>query len=184
LVLDWEDIVRLSIKLGRKISKSNFKADAIVAILRGGLVPARILSDYLNITKMYAMGVSFYTDLAKHKSEPIITQPLHARFDKKKILLVDDVADTGLSLIVAREHIFSLGAEDVKVATLHKKPWSKITPDFYVEDTDAWIIYPWEYIESLESLRNKLLSSEVSEDDRKIVKKTLEHVEKLMKKYL
>lgn len=155
-ILTWNDIVRMSLHLCEKIKKSNFNPTVIITILRGGLVPARIISDCLHINRFYVMGVSFYTDVASHKGEPVITQPLSVNLEGHTALLVDDVVDTGESIEVAKEHILSLGAKQVRVATLHKKPWAKFIPDFYLSESDSWIVYPWEYYETLDSLYRKL----------------------------
>ncbi|MEM2542862.1 MAG: phosphoribosyltransferase family protein, partial [Candidatus Korarchaeum sp.] len=75
--------------------------------------------------------------------------PINCRLDGMKVLLVDDVADTGESLIVARDHILERGAAEVRIATMHYKPWSKIKPDYYSEETEAWVVYFWEYAETV-----------------------------------
>ncbi|MFQ6053044.1 MAG: phosphoribosyltransferase, partial [Candidatus Bathyarchaeia archaeon] len=73
-----------------------------------------------------------------------------------RALVVDDVSDTGESLKVARRHVLSRGASEVRVATLHVKPWSRFRPDFYAEEVDAWIVYPWEPRETLLSMAERL----------------------------
>lgn len=182
-VLRWDDVIRLSFKLARKIIISKFKPDAIVALLRGGLVPARILSDVLGVYKLFIVGVAFYVDVGVHASRPIITQPLNANLSGSNILIVDDVADTGRSLIVAKEHVKSLGAGSIKIATLHKKPWSEIEPDYFVCETDAWIVYPWEYIEAAKSLESKLLLENLSEDEKERIANTLQRIRDTLKLY-
>ena len=62
---------------------------------------------------------------------------------RRRILIVDDVADTGKSLIVAKDYLMKRGASEIKVATLHFKPTSSFKPDYYVDMTTAWICYPW-----------------------------------------
>jgi hypoxanthine phosphoribosyltransferase len=81
-------------------------------------------------------------------------------------LAVDDVSDTGSSLVKAVQHLIDMGAGSVMVATIHVKPWTIFIPDFYIEVTDAWIIYPWESYETIKSLtsrwiRDGLNSSEI-----------------------
>ena len=180
-ILTWLDIVRMTLKLCEKIKNSDFKPTAIVTILRGGLVPARILSDCLKITRFYVMGVSFYSDVATHKGEPVITQPLSVNLEGNQVLLVDDVVDTGESILVAKEHIKSLGTKEVRIATLHKKPWSKFTPDYYLEESDAWIVYPWEYYETLDSLKKKLAEKATESNLKEILKETIDKIEDILK---
>lgn len=69
-----------------------------------------------------------------------------------RVLLVDDVADTGKTLAAATSYISMHGPEEVKTATLYLKPWSMLQPDYYGEVTDAWIIFPWERMEAVREL--------------------------------
>ena len=178
-VLSWEDIIRLIYELCKKIEKSNWTFDCIVTILRGGLIPARIVADYFNVSDVYVLGLSLYADVSQ-KKQLILKQPLNVDLQGKKVLLVDDVADTGESLIFARNYIIKeLKPKEVKIATIHMKPWSKIEPDFYVKKTDAWIVYPWEYYETLISLEKKIKA--ISDSHQKNI--LIEAINKI-KKYL
>lgn len=152
LVVEWSDVHKLALKLSDLITIDGYFPDILVAIARGGWVVARLLSDFLGVEEVASVRVEFYEGINKRKGEARITQPVSASVEEKKVLLVDDVADTGESLRVARSHLYAEGAVEVKVATLHKKPWSKVTPDYYAEETDAWIIYPWELRETIANL--------------------------------
>ncbi|MBS7617822.1 phosphoribosyltransferase, partial [Candidatus Bathyarchaeota archaeon] len=68
--------------------------------------------------------------------------------NEKKVLLVDDVADTGKSLMLVKNHIKDMGALETRIACLYFKPWSIVKPDYYVRETEAWIIFPHEIRES------------------------------------
>lgn len=141
-------------KIARKIVKSGYKPNVIVAILRGGVILARLLSDLLNIREIKIMGVVHYDALESKKIAEIV-EPISCRLDGMKVLLVDDVADTGESLIVARDHILERGAVEVRIATMHYKPWSKLKPDYYSEETEAWVVYFWEYAETVNYFMKK-----------------------------
>ena len=156
LTVSWADTSKLCEGLASSIVSAGFRPDMIVGISRGGLVPARILSDILGVRELFTIRVSFYTGVGKTATAPKIVQPLVERLEGKKILLVDDVSDTGRSLIVAKEHLREMGAKEVKVATLHFKPHSKFRPDFFVGETDAWLVYPWERHESAKELGKKV----------------------------
>lgn len=183
IILDWEDIVRISLRLAKKISASNFRPFCIIGLTRGGLIPARILSDRLGINRLYTLGVSFYTDLAVHKKKPVITQDIDADLLGKEVLVVDDVADTGMSLILSKETLLRRGASEVRLATLHKKPWSKVIPDYYVEETDAWIVYPWEYRETLDLLK-KRLTTDLETKEKKTIEEAINRIMELEEKYV
>ena len=182
-ILLWDDIVRMTFRLAKKIRESGFMPDIIVALLRGGLVPARILSDCLGVNRIFVVGVTFYADVGRTHDKPVITQPLNINLGGSNVLIVDDVADTGETLLLVKEHVSALGADTIKTATLHKKPWSKIKPDFFVSETDSWIVYPWEYTEVVDSLRKKLQDENLSEAERKYIYCVLKKIRGILKSY-
>lgn len=165
LHLTWMDVQRLSEKLADQIAESGFRPDIIVAVSRGGFDPARILSDELNIRSLASLQVIYYAGINERNDKPQVKYPLNADISGLNVLVVDDVADSGSSLKVVKEYIDSLGPREVRMATLHHKPWSSFEPDFFAESVDKWIIYPWEPRESIEDIREKLLSEGVPEDE-------------------
>lgn len=165
LHLTWMDVQRLSEKLADQIAESGFRPDIIVAVSRGGFDPARILSDELNIRSLASLQVIYYAGIRERNDKPQVKYPLNADISGLNVLVVDDVADSGNSLKVVKEYVDNLGPREVKMATLHHKPWSTFEPDFYAESVDKWIIYPWEPRESIEDIREKLLSEGVPEDE-------------------
>jgi hypoxanthine phosphoribosyltransferase len=156
LFLTWDDVQRLSEKVSDLIKDSGYEADIMIAISRGGFDPARIMSDQLNIRKLASLQIIYYTGLNTRMDEPEVLFPLNAQIEGLKVLVVDDVSDSGNSLILVKKYIEEKGASEVKLATLHHKPWSKFMPDFYAEEVDKWIIYPWEPRESVSDLVNML----------------------------
>ncbi|RSN69629.1 phosphoribosyltransferase [Candidatus Korarchaeum cryptofilum] len=149
-----EDALLHARRIAEKIVESKYEPELIVAILRGGVVLARLLSDLLNIREIKVMRVIHYDALESKKVAEIV-EPINCRLDGMKVLLVDDVADTGESLIVARDHLLERGASEVKIATIHYKPWSKLKPDYYSEETEAWVVYFWEYAETVKYFLRK-----------------------------
>lgn len=139
LRINWDSAIKICEELSGKI---DFKPDIIVGISRGGLVPARIMSDILGIKEVAILGIRFYKGMGKTEESPVITQDISIEIKGKRILIVDDVADSGKSLIFAKEYL--KGAKEVKTATLHYKPVSTYKPDYFVSSTTAWIVYPWE----------------------------------------
>ena len=164
----WGDIERLCEVVAQQIKRSGFRPQVIVAVSRGGLPPARIISDILDVDDVASITIRYYKSVGKTKEEPEITCPLNADVAGKKVLIVDDVADTGHSLRVAKEHVLARGASEVRVATLHYKPWSVLKPDYYAEETDAWIIYAWEKWETVRDLASDMRSK--GKDDEEIVR--------------
>jgi uncharacterized protein len=150
LEVSWAEADALCKELAAKAAA--FKPDWIVGISRGGLVPARLLCDQLEMHNVAIIRIEFYKKIGKTSDFPKITQPLQVDVKGKRVLIVDDVADTGMSLLVAKEHVLRAGASQVKIATLHEKPWSRAKPDFCAGASDAWIIYPWERVESMKEI--------------------------------
>ena len=165
LYITWMDVQRLSEDLADQIAESGFTPDIIVAVSRGGFDPARILSDELNIRSLASLQVIYYAGVNERSDEPQVKYPLNADISGLNVLVVDDVADSGNSLRVVKKYVESLGPREVRIATLHYKPWSNFKPDYFAESAEKWIIYPWEPRESIEDIREKLLSEGVSEEE-------------------
>ena len=144
LFLSWDDVQGLSEKVSDLVMDSGYKPDLLIAISRGGFDPARIMSDQLNIRKLASLQIIYYTGLNTKREKPEVLFPLNAQVEGLKVLVVDDVSDSGNSLIAVKKYVEDRGALEVRLATLHHKPWSKFKPDYYAEEVSKWIIYPWE----------------------------------------
>ncbi len=141
--LTWWQVDRAMFALANEMKK-HFTPDLIVGIARGGLIPAVRLSHILGDIEVKVIDVKFYKDINERMEKPMITIPLHGDFEGKKVVIVDDVSDTGKTLEVVIDEVKKAGASEVKVACLSMKPWTKVVPDFYVFKTDKWIVFPWE----------------------------------------
>ncbi len=147
LPFSWENVENTAASLTEKINSSGFTPDIIIAISRGGLVPARLLSDSLNVPVLYTIRISLYSSVGVRMEKPEVTQPLSVDITGKKILIVDDVSDSGRSLELAEQYIIPLNPAEIKTATIHYKPGSMFKPDFFIFTTEAWVVYPWERAE-------------------------------------
>jgi hypoxanthine phosphoribosyltransferase len=148
----WNQIYDMLLSLTQKIQNQDYKPDIIIAIAKGGLIPARILTDLLEIQELEYIQVEFYKDINITRQEPTLKQNLTNQVLGKKTLLVDDIADTGRSLNIAKVHLQQQGANQIKTATLYQKPQSSITPDFYEKQTTSWVVFPWETKETLRKI--------------------------------
>ncbi|RLG91664.1 MAG: phosphoribosyltransferase [Candidatus Hecatellales archaeon] len=134
-VVGLDEVYRDIFRLWEKILEDGFKPDLIVAILRGGYFPAKVLAELFGGLNLKTVEIKFYRNIDR-KEKPKIVQPLYGYVKRKKVLLVDDVTDTGKTLTLAVKHLNRKGALKVKTATIHKKVWSKIKPDYYVYEVD------------------------------------------------
>ena len=154
-VPSWNEIYLHLLNLAKIIQDSGFKADIIVGVSRGGWLPARIMSDLLENPNLANITAEFYMGTTKIRCKPIITQPVSVSVKDKKILLVDDVADTGESLKLVNSHLKGGCASEIKILTIYKKPWSAIIPDYYAKETCLWIVFPWEIKETVKKIVEK-----------------------------
>ncbi|MCO6413944.1 MAG: phosphoribosyltransferase [Thiogranum sp.] len=152
-LVSWETFYRLSQRLARTIHTSWFRPDLIVAIGRGGYMPARILSDYLDVLDLASIKIEHYHGMHRDAAAQV-RYPLAAQVDGRRILLVDDVSDSGDTFQVAVRHLREHGEpEELRTAVLHHKIVSDFVPDYYAREVKSWrwIIYPWAIIEDLGS---------------------------------
>jgi hypothetical protein len=160
----WDEIYEMLLDLASRIKESGFQPDLIVGVSRGGWVPGRILSDLLANAHTANVKIEFYVGIGKTTRRPVVTQPISEEISHKRILLVDDVADTGESLLVALEHVRERGAGEIKTVTVYHKPHSKFKPDFFAQTTSHWIIFPWERLEATLLLIQEAKSRGESQD--------------------
>jgi hypothetical protein len=168
----WNQMYDMLLNLTEKIRKNGFKPDIIVGVSRGGWPPARVLSDLMGNSNLANVRAEFYLGVAETKEEPVLTQPVSMEVAGKKVLVVDEVADTGKSLKLVKEHIVEKGAMEVKIATVYYKPWSIVKPDYYEKETSRWIVFPWEIKETVRKIvkRCKEKGKPVEEEAAKLVK--------------
>ena len=153
-VLTWEGFGDASRELTQQIVDSGWIPDLIVAIARGGLIPAGAIAYAMDVKAIGTMNVEFYSGIGETLTEPVLLPPLMdvSAMDGKRVLVVDDVADSGKTLKMVMdlidEHGLSLdGSASIRVearsAVIYKKPVSIIEPDYVWAHTDKWINFPW-----------------------------------------
>ena len=155
-LVDWDGFYHLCLELVDRILASGKRFDVIIGISRGGLVPARILSDELENPNVVIVKAEFYTDIYKVRPEPRVVQVPEMELAGKDVLLVDDVADSGRSLECVSRLLKDKGITSLLIATVFYKPWSLVVPDFYVRTTDRWIVFPHEQREAILAISKKM----------------------------
>jgi hypoxanthine phosphoribosyltransferase len=163
----WNRVYNMLLNLTDKVRKSRFRPDVIVGVSRGGWPPARVLSDLLENPNLANVRAEFYLGVAETKGEPTLSEPLSIPVEGKKVLVVDEVADTGRSLTVVKEHILEKGAAEVRVATVYCKPWSIVKPDYFAKESSRWIVFPWEIRETIRKIVRKCEEEGVSVEKEK-----------------
>ncbi len=160
----WEEIENWCKKLSEIILESKWIPDIIIAISRGGYVPARLICDLLVVGELVSIQITHWPSAAQMAKEAGVKHPLQCDLSTKKALIVDDIADTGDSIIIAKDHIWTYcRPKELKVATLQ---WiskvSKIKPDYYVEEVKEWIWYqyPWTRLEDIIGFIRKIIEEE------------------------
>jgi hypoxanthine phosphoribosyltransferase len=160
----WDEVEEWSKTLSDKIRNSGWQPDIIVAISRGGYVPARLVCDRLVVGELVSLQVTHWPSAAQMAKEAGVKYPLNYDMAHKKVLIVDDIADTGESIIIAKDHLWtSCRPDEVRVATLQ---WlsesSKVRPDFYTEEVKGWVWYqyPWTRLEDVIGFVKRIITEE------------------------
>lgn len=143
MIMTWNEYNKQIKKLGDIINKGKFRPDMIIAIARGGWIPARYLSDLLHVKEMGSIGIK-YEDYERTRldiySAPSIPE------NCKKLLLVEDMLESGKSIKWANEYYLDLGYETM-TASLFIINRTIFVPNYYLKIIDQ-IKFPWESINS------------------------------------
>lgn len=150
-LVELEEVVDACDRLARTILASGFQPDIVVAIARGGFVPARFLCDFLRIGKLSSIRVQHYRAGAQREAQARVTIPLAIAIAGAKVLLVDDVNDSGKTLAAATAHLAGFSPAAVRTAVLHEKADTAQAADFRATAVKEWrwILYPWAVVEDV-----------------------------------
>jgi len=163
-LVSWEEIVKWSRELASLIKKSGYKPDIVIAIARGGYVPARLLCDFLKVENLLSLQSQHWTEAAKVAEKALIKFKYKVDLTGMKALIVDDIVDTGESLILAKDFVSrEWGPDELKIATLQWiSPVAKIKPDYYVIEVKEWVWfqYPWTRLEDTYQFMRRMLNEE------------------------
>ena len=156
-IVSIQEVYQKSHELAQQIMDSSITFDFVIAIARGGVLPARLMCDFLNIHRLTSIQVKHYQKGAKQMEEAEIIDPVRVDIKGKNVLLVDDVNDSGETLKAALEHVESLEPELVKTAVLHEKSHTILETDFTGDRLKKWkwLIYQWAVTEDVLEFLNK-----------------------------
>jgi hypoxanthine phosphoribosyltransferase len=161
----WDDLNQLAFKISQEITQSGKKFDRIVTLAKGGWPMTRSLVDYLEVDEVASIGIKFYAGINTRFKHPHVYQNIPVAVAGEKVLLFDDVADTGESLKFAVDYLKVQGVGDVTTATLFYKPHSTYKPDFYGYETSDWIIFPYDGVEAIRVLGSKWVKQGLKDEN-------------------
>ena len=143
-VMTWEELGRGSRELAEAIHADGYVPDMILAIARGGLLVAGAVGYALGVKNTFTMNVEFYTGIDERLDMPMILPPVPdlVDFAETRVLIADDVADTGATLALVQEFCVDKVAE-VRTAVLYEKPRSIVRCEYVWRRTERWIDFPW-----------------------------------------
>ncbi len=152
--LEWSKIHQVAWDTAKKVIESGYKPDVIVGISRGGLVPAKLLSDFLQIKDVLTVKADHWGITATKDKKAHLAYGLDTDLSGKRVLLVDDVTKTGESMNLSKKHIEGKKPKSIRTAVLYHTRDSDYEPNFYGAITQSdWIIFPWNYRENIVNLK-------------------------------
>jgi hypoxanthine phosphoribosyltransferase len=143
-VMTWDDLGRGVRELATAAHADDFVPDLVLGIARGGLLVAGALGYALGVKNTFTMNVEFYTGIDERLDMPMILPPVPELVDleEARVLIADDVADTGQTLLLVKD--FCAGkVGEVRCAVLYEKPRSAVSCEYVWRRTDSWIDFPW-----------------------------------------
>lgn len=159
-LMSWEDFAVLARELALRIKQSRFRPDLVIAIGRGGYVPARVVCDFLLHEMLTSFKVEHWGMAAEEKPSVNVRFPLAVDITDKTVLVIDDVTDTGKTMGVAISYLRGLHPREIRTAVLHHKVSSSFRPDYFAREEKEWrwIIYPWAVHEDIVGFVGKVLT--------------------------
>lgn len=145
--VSWREVHEVMGLLAKRLIK-DCTPEIIVAVAKGGLIPARILSDILGVEEMGFIEIKFYKSIGIRAEKPFIKHVAIPSIKDRNVLVVDDVVDSGRTMQLVVDTLADHAPKQLRTLALYFKPWSTYIPDYYFDVTDDWIVYPWETCEA------------------------------------
>jgi hypoxanthine phosphoribosyltransferase len=143
-VMIWDELGSGTRELAEAVYADGYAPDIVLGIARGGLLVAGAIGYALDVKNVFTMNVEFYTGVDERLDIPMILPPVPDLVDleESKVLIADDVADTGRTLLLVKD--FCAGkVGEVRSAVLYEKPHSEVKCEYVWRRTDRWIDFPW-----------------------------------------
>ncbi len=166
-LVSWDEIVEWSRGLAKRIKESGYRPSVIIAVARGGYVPARLLCDFLGVENLLSIQSQHWTEAAKAAERAVLKFPYKVDLKGHWALLVDDIVDTGETLLLARDYILrEWRPDELKIAALQ---WistvAKFKPDYYYIEVKEWkwFQYPWTRLEDVTQFIKRMIAETFKE---------------------
>lgn len=154
----WDELHEYIKQIVKKIKKDDYHPDIVIALSRGGFVPAKFICDLLIIKDLVSIKVDHWGVTATKDGKAHLRYPIDVDLTGKKVLIVDDITDSGESMIIATDFVKKLNPKEVKTAAIFHIKHSKFIPDYYSKKIDwVWVMWPWNYIEDMCNIIPKVL---------------------------
>jgi uncharacterized protein len=142
--MTWAELGSGTRELAAQVVAGGYEPDLILGIARGGLLISGALSYALDVKNTFTMNVEFYTGVDERLPMPMILPPVPDLVDlhDARVLIADDVADTGQTLALVKGFVAGKVGE-VRCAVLYEKPRSVVSCEYVWRKTDRWIDFPW-----------------------------------------
>jgi hypoxanthine phosphoribosyltransferase len=144
LRMTWDELGVGARSLAEQIAADGWRPDIILGIARGGLLVGGAISYALDVKNTFTMNVEFYTGIDERLEMPMILPPVPDLVDlgEARVLVADDVADTGQTLVLVKEFLAGK-VREARMAVLYEKPGSVVNCEYVWKRTDRWIDFPW-----------------------------------------
>lgn len=160
VVLSWETFGTATRELATMVAGDGYRPDIVLAIARGGLFVAGALGYALDVKNLHVANVEFYTGIDERLPVPIMLPPVPNAVDLSgaRVLVADDVADTGATLELVRDFCADHIA-DVRCAVVYEKPRSTVKCEYVWRSTERWIDFPWSTLPPVVSRDGQVLDA-------------------------
>ena len=140
--ISWPEYGNLAEALAEKVRSGEKKFDLVIGVARGGMPVAMVVSDHIGV-RVDFVNVKSYNGIAQ-RGVPKILSTVTEEIRGRNVLVVDDLIDQGDTMKTVRKHLGEHKPRLLEAAVLFKKPWSRVEPDYYLEVTDRWVVFPFE----------------------------------------
>jgi uncharacterized protein len=159
-ILTWERFGRAARELAEMVAADGYRPDIVLAIARGGLFVAGALGYALGVKNLHVCNVEYYTGIDTRMDLPVMLPPVPVAVDLSgaRVLVADDVADTGATLKLVKDFCADHVAE-VRCAVVYEKPHTTVSCEYVWAHTDRWINFPWSTLPPVVSLDSQVLDA-------------------------